>query len=116
MAIQASKTLTFKNRLKMQNTIKTEDYLTCYKCGGSNDFATELKSNNLVAICRGCGSFIKNVPYKEPAFYFGKYKGTAIKDIIDKDYLTWALNTVRLSSSLRAAISERINTLEFLAK
>lgn len=99
----------------MQDIQKIASSLTCRNCG-SKQYSTELKSNNLVATCDRCNSFIKNIPYQEPAFYFGKYKGTPIKDIIDKDYLTWALNTVRLSSSLREAIGERINTLEFLAK
>ncbi len=61
--------------------------IICKKCGEVNNYRTELKSNNQVAYCNGCGAYIKNIPYAEPALYVGKYKGIPIKDALINMYV-----------------------------
>jgi hypothetical protein len=91
--------------------------IICPKCGSVNDYYTELKSNNNVARCLKCDTFIKNIPQgKEPTFYFGKYKDTKVKDIEDMPYLHWALKNVKLTSSMRLAVENQINYFENLAR
>lgn len=83
----------------------------CKNCGTINDFRTEKKANNLVAYCNSCGFYIKNLPYSEPALYFGKYKGTKIKDFTTPEmmnYLHWALNNCKLSASTVDAIKNHL--------
>jgi len=87
----------------------------CNKCGTIDDFRTEKKSNNLVAYCNGCGFYIKNLPYSEPALYFGKYNGTKIKDFTTPEmmnYLHWALNNCKLTGNVRKAIVEHLGIKE----
>lgn len=92
------------------------EQIICKKCGTVDKYYTELKSNNNVARCSECDSFIKNIPYELPTFYFGKYKGRKVSEIEDMQYLKWALKEIRLSESLRRAINEQISKFEFLAK
>jgi predicted amidophosphoribosyltransferase len=61
------------------------------RCGSVDDYRIIDKANNKMAYCNDCNAFIKNIPYKDPAFYFGKYKGHLIKTIEDLNYLEWAL-------------------------
>ena len=90
--------------------------IICPKCGAIDLFYTEVKSNNNVARCSNCDAFIKNLPYEQPKFYVGKYKGKLISEIEDMSYLKWALKEMKLSKSMRDAISNRISLFEFLAK
>lgn len=93
--------------------------LICPKCGPiEKEYYTELKSNQNVARCLKCDSFIKNIPQGNDAtFYFGKYKDQKVKDIEDMDYLKWALkNLGKLSKNMRTAIENRINSFENLAR
>lgn len=90
--------------------------LKCPKCGTVDKFYTELKSNNNVARCNNCDAFIKNLPYEAPKFFVGKYKGKLISEIEDMGYLKWALKEMKLSKSMRDAISARISLFEYLAK
>ena len=88
----------------------------CTKCKVESEFYTELKSNQNTARCSTCNTFIKNIPYKEPQFYVGKYKGINISEIEDMGYLKWALGAMKLSSATRNAITTRISQFEHLAK
>lgn len=90
--------------------------IKCNKCGIINDYRTVEKSNNRVAYCNGCDSYIKNIPYDSPKLYVGKYKGIPIKEIDDLNYLKWAIKTLTISESVRSAITSQISHLEFLAK
>ena len=90
--------------------------IKCNKCGSVNDYYTELKANNNVARCNKCDSFIKNIPYEEPTFHFGKYKDKKVKEVEDMQYLKWALDKVKLSSSMRTAVTQQISSFENLAK
>ena len=86
-------------------------------CQAINEYYTEMKANNNVARCSKCDAFIKNIPQGgDPTFYFGKYKNQKIKDIEDINYLKWALENIKLTSSMRKAIQDRIAQFEFLAK
>jgi hypothetical protein len=72
--------------------------IVCQKCGVINDVTVTPKSNQWVATCNACGSFIKNVPHpdSEIAIWFGKYRGKLIKDYNipeEIDYLKWVRNT-----------------------
>lgn len=90
--------------------------LKCPKCS-STEYYTEVKANNNVARCMKCDTFIKNVPYDEPKFYVGKYKGQKIGNIDDMSYLKWAeQNMNNLKPAIKTAIHNRIVQLEFLAK
>lgn len=88
----------------------------CSKCQSVNNYRTEEKSTNKVAYCNNCGAYIKNLPYDVPKLYVGRYKGIPIDTIEDLDYLKWALGTLRLTSSVRMAVSSRISHLEYLSK
>ena len=90
--------------------------IKCNKCGVENNYYTEVKANNNVCYCGKCNSYIKNIPYAEPKFYVGKYKGKFISEIEDINYLKWALGAMKLSESLRKAIENRISQFEYLAK
>lgn len=91
--------------------------LKCPKCGTINDYYTELKANNNVARCGKCDTFIKNIPYQtEQTFFFGKYKGTKVKDVEDMGYLKWVLANTKQTEMMRKAISEQISRFEYLAK
>lgn len=90
--------------------------IVCTKCGSINDYRTVQKSNNLVAYCNGCGSFIKNIPHDKPRLYVGKFKGIAIEEIQDLKYLQWAFNTLALSAKQKTAITDRIHDLQFLLR
>ena len=91
--------------------------IICRQCGSVNDYKTEMKSNQNVATCNGCGSFIKNIPYQLPSLYFGKYKGKSIKDYETPDevnYLHWIRNNpeiwnVKLNQRTRDAINLRLD-------
>lgn len=88
------------------------EQLTCLKCG-SEEYYTELKSNNNVARCSRCDSFIKNIPYGNPTMYIGKYKNVAVSDIDDIVYLRWALqNMTTIGKTIRDAIIKQIDKLE----
>ena len=85
--------------------------IICKSCGTIDDYRTEKKANNLVAYCNGCGKYIKNIPYSEPALHFGKYSGSLIKDLIrpeEINYLHWVYANVRLNESLKRAIENHI--------
>jgi hypothetical protein len=93
--------------------------LICPKCGPiETEYYTELKSNNLVARCNKCGSFIKNIAQgTEPVLYVGKHKGKAVKDIDDLPYLKWAIvNMTTVKPKIKYAIQKQIDHLEHLAK
>lgn len=90
--------------------------LICPKCGPTTNYYTELKSNNNVARCLDCDSFIKNIPHSEPTFYVGRYKGKKIAEIEDMSYLKWALKEMKLSANMRNAIEKRISQFENLAR
>ncbi len=90
--------------------------ITCLKCGAVDKYYTELKSNNNVARCSECDAFIKNISYEKPKFFVGKYKGKLIEEIEDMGYLKWAIKEMKLSKSMRDAISDRISHFENLAK
>ena len=88
----------------------------CTKCGLVNDYVVQLKANNQVAYCNGCGAYIKNIPHAEPTFYVGKYKLKPVSQIEDMGYLKWALKEMKLSHHMRSAIEKRISEFENLAR
>lgn len=92
------------------------EQIICNKCGAVDKYYTELKSNNNVARCSECNSFIKNIPYQQPKFYFGKYNGVPVSEMTDMGYLKWALKEMKLTKVMRDAITKRISHYEFIAK
>lgn len=83
--------------------------LACKKCGLIDVPKIVKKSNNNVAFCSGCGTYIKNVPHDIPKFYIGKYKGMAISSVTDIGYLEWFLaNIEKLSANAREGIKAQI--------
>jgi hypothetical protein len=92
------------------------EQIICRKCGAVDEYYTELKANNNVASCLKCGAFIKNIPYEQPKFYVGKYKGKPISEIDDMGYLKWALKEMKMTTNMRTAIEKQISSFEFLSK
>lgn len=89
----------------------------CTTCGLANDYRIEVKAHNHVAYCNGCGRYIKNIPYAtEPTFYFGRYKGMKVSDLIDKKdrpYLEWFLKEVKdIKPAMKEAIIKQIYILK----
>lgn len=90
--------------------------LICPKCGPTTDYYTELKSNNNVARCLKCDTFIKNIPQgNEPTLYFGKYKDQKVKDIEDMGYLKWVLGNLKVTANMRLAIEQQISRFDNLS-
>ena len=86
-------------------------------CNAINDYYTEMKSNNNVARCIKCDTFIKNIPQgNEPTFFFGKYKGKKVKEVEDMSYLKWALQNLKLAAAMKDAIQKQITNFENLAR
>lgn len=85
--------------------------IICKQCGLVNHYETRKNGPHLTAYCKGCNSYIKNLPQEqEPKMYLGKYKGWLIKDIPDGGYLEWAyMNVKQLNERQKEAIKERIN-------
>ena len=86
--------------------------IVCKSCGTINDYRTELKNNQNTAFCNSCGTFIKNIPYSKPKFYFGKYSGTLISDCDDLNYLDWFLNNTKPKANIKQAVETQIKTLK----
>lgn len=86
--------------------------IVCKNCGSINDYRTEFKGNQLVAHCNGCGSFIKNIPYKEPTLYFGKYKDKKVSDIQDLGYLQWLIDKSVVKANIREAVVNQIQKIK----
>lgn len=95
-----------------------EIILFCRKCNQDQPVTIQVKANNHVAYCSVCGSYIKNIPHstEDSQFYFGKYKGTKIKDCKDLQYMKWILANVKLTEKIRDDISYRISLLEYELK
>ena len=85
--------------------------LFCSKCG-SNNYYTEQKNNNLVARCKDCDAFIKNVPTVEIKFYFGKYSQLEVSKCSDINYLYWFIKNIKSNDRMSKAIARRIHELE----
>lgn len=85
--------------------------IVCKRCGCIDDYIVEVKAHNHVATCSGCGAFIKNIPYEEPRFYFGKYKGTEIAKCNDKGYLEWVIKNTKQKGRTLKAIENRLSAL-----
>lgn len=89
--------------------------LFCKHCNKEAEFSVVVKSNNHVAHCLECGSYIKNVPHSsaKSVFYFGKYKGTEVDSCTDIQYLRWVLDNVKLTEKMRLDMSTRLQILEY---
>lgn len=92
----------------MDDEIEVQEDIVCQHCGSVNDYSTTMKSNQKVANCNSCGKYIKNIPYRLPRLYFGKYKNQFVTDITDTDYLKWVLANVRLTGHLKTAIESQV--------
>ena len=91
--------------------------LICKKCGAVDKFYTELKSNNNVARCSVCDSFIKNLPYSnEFVFYFGKYNVKKVSEIEDINYLQWVLGNTKQKQAMKESIIKQIDSFKNLAR
>ena len=82
------------------------------KCGAINDYRTEMKGEQKTAWCNKCNCWIKNIPYKEPQIYFGKYKGTKIADMKTDEqlnYLRWMIDNVKITNNFREIIIKHLS-------
>lgn len=87
--------------------------IICNKCGSVNDYRVNVTDLHHTAYCNGCDNYIKHLPKpdKEHVIYFGKYKGTALKDFTSKDHvswLQWAIKSVDLKPVLKEAILKHL--------
>lgn len=85
----------------------------CVHCGLTNNYRIEVKAHNHVAYCNGCGRYIKNIPYaSEPTFYFGRYKGLKVSDLVDPQdisYLEWFLKEIKdIKPAMKEAIIQQL--------
>lgn len=89
--------------------------LFCKHCNKEQAVQIEVKANNHVAYCTGCGSYVKNIPHssQDVEFYVGKYKGTKVRECSDLSYLQWFRLNVKMSERMAEEVSMRISTLEF---
>jgi hypothetical protein len=91
--------------------------LFCKKCNSEQEYYDIPTPPHISAYCGSCDSFIKHVPKTIPdstdvCLYFGKYKGTKIKDCTDVNYLKWALENVdSLKPNIKKALEIRIKQL-----
>lgn len=113
----------YPKRQKQQNKQGLNDIkliimetLYCAKCDTQSEYYTELKSNQNVARCSVCDTFIKNIPYEKPMLYVGKYAKKPIEELTDLSYLQWAEKNMKLNTRTKEAIRSRITQLEFLSK
>ena len=86
--------------------------ILCQHCGSIDDYRTEMKSGQQVAYCNSCGNYIKNIPYKTPQFYVGKYEGMPISECTDISYMEWFMTINKKANRVNAAIQERIKQLK----
>lgn len=82
--------------------------IVCQHCDAVDDYSTTMKNSQKVATCNKCGRFIKNIPYKPPQFYFGKYNGKLITDVEDLPYLQWVMANVRMTGHFKTAMEQQI--------
>lgn len=90
--------------------------IVCKKCGSVDNYNIVDSNQQKMAYCNDCKAWIKNLPYKDPQFYFGKYKGQYIAHVNDLFYLKWVKDNIKMGESMREAISERIYSLENLLR
>lgn len=90
--------------------------ITCNRCQTTNEYYVEESGPHLKAVCNNCHTYIKFIAREVPKLYVGKYKGIPISEIEDIQYLKWALETLRLTNTIKMAIQSRITTFEHLAK
>jgi len=86
--------------------------VTCRRCGSINNYSTSTSGKHLRADCKKCGEYIKFLPHEAPKFYFGKYKGSTIREVDDLEYLKWAVKANTLKGRSKEAATIRIEQLE----
>ena len=84
------------------------DKLYCVQCDSEQGYMLIEKSGQKTAWCEVCKSYIKNIAYSEPAFFFGKYKGKLIADIHDPQYMKWFVINIKGNKSTKAAIEKKL--------
>jgi len=84
--------------------------ITCNRCGLINDYEIRLAGIHQTAYCKGCGSYIKHLPKegKEIVIYFGKFKGTALKDFNTKEHISWLNWALNNTTNFKPAEVEKI--------
>jgi hypothetical protein len=84
--------------------------IVCQNCGLVNDYKV-IETNHLTAYCNGCNRYIKHLPKpnKELVIYFGKYKGTALKDFTSKEHVSWLNWALLNTTNFKASDIELIN-------
>lgn len=84
----------------------------CPHCG-SNEIEYIQQDVHRKATCKTCGKFIKFVAQFPPTLWFGKYNGTPIAEITDKQYLTWLIekSSIKINSKIIEAILIRLQQL-----
>lgn len=90
--------------------------IVCKKCGTIDDYRTIDNNQHKMAYCNSCDAWIKNMPYKDPQFYFGKYKGQYIAHVNDLFYLKWVRDNVKMAVHMRNAVNDRIYSLETMLR
>lgn len=83
------------------------------KCGSSDYYITQ-RGIHQTAYCKKCDSYIKNLPQGKPfVFMFGKFKGTALVDMISTEqlnYLHWILSS-DMNNTIKTKVVEHLKTI-----
>ncbi|MCF6154480.1 MAG: hypothetical protein E3K36_04345 [Candidatus Brocadia sp.] len=97
-----------------RNTKKTPATITCKRCGVIHETSKlhikviPLKdgASHYKTICSACKAPIKFLRHEEPTFWFGKYKGRLVRDILQSDprYVRWVLSQSIGSKSFRNSV------------
>lgn len=82
--------------------------LYCGHCDSEQTYNIVEKSGQRTAWCDECSGYIKNIPYAEPAFYFGKYKDKLVSDVHDPEYMKWFLTNIKGNKKTKQAIEKKL--------
>lgn len=84
--------------------------IICNNCGLINEYQVKQTQLHTTAYCNGCGKYIKHLPKenKDHVIYFGKYKGTPLKDFLTKEHVNWLNWAVNNATTLKPALKEAI--------
>lgn len=90
--------------------------IVCPSCGAEDKFTTEFKHSQQTAFCTECGTFIKNIPYQKPRFYFGKYKDVLVEECTDIGYMEWFLSNTKPKPYMKNAVKKQISKINLASE
>ncbi len=96
-----------------EDQINSVTKLYCKYCSVEREIEIRISGKAHTAYCTHCCNYLKNISYDVPRLYIGKYKGKAIEDIDDKQYLMWfILNINNIKPAQKEAIEKQLQKLK----